>query len=125
MCIKDGVIKLKIFKELTIILTVYFIGELINKFFLPIVPGTIIGMVLLLIFLLTGILKVNKIDTTSDYLLKNLSFFFIPAAVGLITVLDVVKDNVIPILIIIIVSTIVVVITTGLTVQFLKRMMKK
>jgi holin-like protein len=47
------------------------------------VTGSITGMLLLLIFLFTGILKQEQIAETADFLLNHMAFFFIPAGVGI------------------------------------------
>jgi holin-like protein len=114
---------MKLTRELSIILVVCFLGELIHKFFISVIPGSVIGMVLLLILLCTGVLDVKRIETTSEFMLKHLAFFFVPAAVGLITCFDTIRSNIISILGVIIISSIVVIVTTGFTVQILKRMM--
>ena len=47
------------------------------------VPGSVIGMVLLLILLVTKVIRVEWIEDSAGYLTKHLAFFFIPIAVGL------------------------------------------
>lgn len=84
------------------------------------VPGNVIGMIIMIGALCTGVVKAESVEKTSDFLLGHLAFFFVPAAVGLITCLDVVSHNLLAIATIIIVSTIVVMVTAGITVQLLK-----
>lgn len=112
---------MKVIKQLCLILIILFIGESINKIFQIPIPGNVIGMIILLIGLTTGILKLSMVDLISKFLLDNLAFFFIPAGVGLINSLDVIGSQWFPIFAITLLSTIIVLITTGLTVQFLKR----
>lgn len=115
---------MKLIREFAIILTVCFIGEIIHRFFISAIPGSVIGMILLLKVLCIGILDVKRIETTSEFLLKHLAFFFVPAAVGLITCFGTISSNILPIMVVIVISSIVVIVTTGLTVQILKRMMR-
>ena len=76
---------MKIFREAIIILGIYLVGELIsNGFSLPL-PGNIIGMIILLLLLFAKVIKVEKIESISTFFLDHLSFFFIPAGVGLIS----------------------------------------
>lgn len=110
---------MKIFREALIILSIYLLGELISKGFDLLVPGNIIGMIILLILLCTNIIKIEKIETISSFFLNHLSFFFIPSGVGLLTSFDIIKSNLIQILFICIVGTSIIIIVTGLTVQFL------
>jgi len=112
---------MKILRQLCIILSILFIGNFINKIFGLPIPGNVIGMIILLLCLLMGVIKLEMIDMISKFLLDNLAFFFIPAGIGLINSLDIIKDNWIAILSITSISTIIVIAVTGLTVQFLKR----
>lgn len=115
---------MKIFRQLAIIFGVLFIGHLLQNILGLLIPGTIIGMIILLICLMTGIIKIEMIEDVSNFLLKHITFFFIPPAVGIISSLGYVKDDWLPITIIIILSTIIVIGVTGLTVQGLKRLQK-
>ncbi|MBP3400904.1 MAG: CidA/LrgA family protein [Selenomonadales bacterium] len=47
------------------------------------IPGNVVGMVLLFVALCLGIVKVEQLSVASSFLLKHLTFFFIPLAVGL------------------------------------------
>lgn len=85
------------------------------------IPGSVIGMIILLIALLTGVVKLSHIEEISNFLLDHLAFFFIPAGVGLLSVLGVIKDSWYLILLLSFFTTIIVMAVTGLIVQFLKR----
>ena len=116
---------MKIFREFIIILVLYFIGELISKIFNIPIPGNIIAMILLFVSLCTGIIKVEKVDDISTFFLDHLSFFFIPAGVGLINSFDSIKSSAIQIIIICIITTIIVMAVTGIIVQFTSNMLAK
>ena len=47
------------------------------------VPGNIVGMLLLLALLSTGVVKEHWVAAAADVMTKHLAFFFIPIAVGL------------------------------------------
>jgi holin-like protein len=70
-------------------------------------------MLLLLVLLMSRALKVEQIETTADFFLGNLPFFFVPAIVGLINYLDLLRDNAVKMLI---VGMGTMVITFGVTV---------
>ena len=110
---------MKIFREAIIILGIYLIGELISKSFSLPLPGNIIGMIILLILLCTKVIKVEKVESISTFFLDHLSFFFIPAGVGLISSFDSVKNSLIYILILCLITTALVIISTGLIVQLI------
>lgn len=111
---------MKLLRQLAIILVICLIGEIINKFFNVPIPGNVLGMVILLIALSSGILKLKHIEEVSEFLLNHLAFFFVPAGVQILTSFDVIKGSLISILFIIFISTIVVLVVTGITVQILK-----
>jgi len=111
---------MKLLRQFTIILVICFLGEVINKLFKIPIPGNVIGMILLLLSLMCGIIKLEHIEKVSEFLLSHLSFFFVPVGVGIISCLNVMKGEWLPILAIIVMSTIVVMATTGIIVQYLK-----
>lgn len=116
---------MKLLREFGIILIILFLGEFINKFTGIPIPGNILGMIILLITLLTGILKIEWIDNVAKFLLDHLAFLFIPAGVGMIKNVHLVKDEWLYILIILTISTALVFAVTGFTVQFLRRRFSK
>jgi holin-like protein len=110
---------MKILRQLAIVLSICLAGELLNRFLKIPIPGSVIGMIILLLGLLTGTLQLSSIEEVSEFLLKHLAFFFVPSGVGIISNLRVVKESFVPLLIIILVSTVVVIAVTGISVQLL------
>lgn len=102
-----------------LIIGIYFLGELLSKSLIKFMPGNILGMLILLLLLSTKIVKIEAIETVAKFLLDHLAFFFIPAGVGLITVVQLIEGNTIKLVAICIISTFIVMGITGLTVQFL------
>lgn len=93
---------------------------IVNILHIP-VPGNIIGMLLLLIFLLTGIIQLKWVDIGASLLNKHLSFFFIPISVGLMTLGSIFMSSGIRLLFILVLSAIIGIIGTGLTSQLLAK----
>ncbi|MBB6631581.1 CidA/LrgA family protein [Clostridium algidicarnis] len=110
---------MKILKELMIILSFYLLGELIHNIFKVPVPGNIIAMIILLLSLMFNIIKLEQINNVSKFFLDNLAFFFIPAGVGLITSISLLKDNFHKILFVCFISTIIVMLVSAKTTSFL------
>ncbi len=76
---------MKYLKQLSIILIIACISEVI-KTLLPLpIPAGIYGMVLLFILLCTGLIKPKQIGDTSDYLISIMGIMFVPAGVGLLS----------------------------------------
>ncbi|WP_066256594.1 CidA/LrgA family protein [Neobacillus drentensis] len=71
--------------QLLILIVIYQIGTQIGRILHLKIPGNVIGILLLLFLLWTRVIKVEQIDVAATWLLKHLSFFFIPIAVGLMT----------------------------------------
>jgi holin-like protein len=111
-------------KQIGIIFSILFVGNFLQMITGLPIPGTVIGMIILLVCLLTGTIKVEMVDDISKFLLAQLTFLFVPAGVGIMTSIDVIKDKWLSILLIIILSTVIVIAVTGLTVQALKKMKK-
>ncbi len=101
------------------------LGEILNlRFNIPI-PGTILGMVILLFLMMIRVIKLKTIEHISSILLDNLALFFVPANVGIIVLYDQIKTVWVRLIIVLILSTIIVMAVTGLTVQFLDRAISK
>lgn len=94
------------------------IGQWLSTTFKLPLPGNLVGMFLLLGLLLSGIVKVSHIEKGADLLLKYMSLFFIPAGVGLLAHLELIKTTWLSWLVIIAISTAVVLVITAKTVDF-------
>ncbi|EES48301.1 CidA/LrgA family protein [Clostridium botulinum] len=115
---------MKLFKEALIILIIYLLGEFLSSFFNLPVPGNIIGMIILFLLLCSNVIKVDNISNVSNFLLDHLAFFFIPAGVGLMTSLNIIKSNWLQLLIVCLCTTVIIIASTGLIVQFISKKSK-
>lgn len=102
----------QIIKQIFIILLFYVIGESISlgvRSITPVIyiPGTILGMLLLLLFLLKKYIKMRDVQDVGTFLTNNMAFFFIPAAVSVMEYYDLLRSTFLYILIIIFISAIV------------------
>lgn len=116
---------MKYVKQFLIILFISFLGEILNNVLPLPIPASIYGIIILLICLLTGIVKVEKIEEVSNFLLEILPILFIPPGVAIMNSYGSIKNIITPIMIIIFVSTIVVMIVTGRVAQFIIRRKNK
>jgi holin-like protein len=112
---------MKLLRQAGIIIGICFLGELLHRLFKLPIPGNVLGMVLLFISLCSGVIKLEMVEDVSNFLLDHLAFFFIPAGVGVIACLNILKGRWLAILGICVITTIVIMITTGHTFQFIKR----
>ena len=90
------------------------------KYFIPLsVPGSIYGLILMFVLLLTGVLKVEHVKETGEFLIEIMPLMFIPAGVGLLTSWSRLQSFLVPLLVITILSTFIVMIVTGKVTDFL------
>lgn len=74
---------MKYIKQLAIIILVCFAGEMI-RYIVPLpVPGSIWGLVLMFVLLVTGVIKLEKVETVADFLVDCMPIMFVPGGVGL------------------------------------------
>ena len=116
---------MKLFREALIIFVIYLLGELLSSLLHLPIPGNILGMVILFILLCTNIVKVDNISNVTNFLLNHLSFFFIPAGVGLMTSMGIIKSTWWQLLVVCISTTIIVIGVTGIVVQAISRRTKE
>lgn len=76
-------------------------------------PSSIIGMLLLALFLKLGVVKLHWVEQVATFLTKNLALFFIPAGVGVMLYWDLIKGEIVPIVGASAISTILVMLVTG------------
>lgn len=112
---------MKIFKQLFWILLFSFVGEFISALLPFAVPGSVIGMILLFIFLHFGWLKMEKVEEVGDWLTSNMSLFFVPAGVALMTNFDLLAGYWWQLLLITLITTLVMMVSVGKIVQFIKQ----
>ena len=84
-------------------------------------PSSIIGMLLLTLFLKVGWVKLKWVQGLSDFLVSNLGFFFVPPGVALMLYFDVIEAEFWPIVIATVVSTVLVLVVTGWVHQIVRR----
>ena len=80
-------------RGLIILLSFQGAGEIISRLFSLPIPGPVIGLVLLLVFLIRRRRVDAPIDTVASALVKNLGVLFVPAAVGVVMFLPQLKAN--------------------------------
>jgi len=85
------------------------------------VPSSIIGMLLLTTALKLRVVRLMWVDRISDFLVRNLGFFFVPAGVGLMRCLGLLSEQWLPIVGASVISTVVIIAVTGWTHQVVRR----
>ncbi len=96
-----------------IIFAVTLIGEIMAHLIPLPIPGSIYGLVLLFVLLLTSILKLKHVEAAGSFFLTILPFLFISNCVSLMDSFVLFGDKIVAIVILTIVSTLVVMVVTG------------
>ncbi|WP_052255615.1 CidA/LrgA family protein [Salinicoccus sp. YB14-2] len=112
---------LKIVFQIGMLYVLYRIGEWIADTFNLMIPGSVIGMILLIILLFTKMLKIEWIEDGAGFMVKHLPFFFIPAFIGMMVYYKIFAGKGILLLIIVIFSTALVMVVSGLIGERFKR----
>jgi len=115
---------MNILVQLWYLIGVYLLGEITAHLIPSPLPGNVIGFIYLFILLKLKILNTEKIESVSNFLLKNLAILFIPGGVGIIKVSNLLHGNIVKILIIIMISTILTMLSTAGTILLLERLKK-
>lgn len=88
------------------------------------VPGTVIG-ILILLAALVALRRVPKpLKETAEFLLAHLNFFYIPAGVGVMGYVALLADDFWPIIVAIFASTFLAMIAAGFAFQLVSKLMR-
>src|SRR5699024_12575346 len=110
---------LPIFIHIVFLYCIYFLGNWIQDTFSLVIPGSVIGMIILFILLLTNLIKVSWIKKGATFVVNNLVLFFIPATVGIINYFELFNGNVFLLIVIVLFSTLLVMSSSGVTSQLI------
>ena len=94
-------------------------GELLRALLPLPIPAGIYGLVLLAAALLTGLVKLEQVKQTGDFLSSLFPLLFIPTVVGVMEVWDLLGENLIPLLIALVPVTWVVMAAAGRVTQWI------
>ena len=108
-----------ILSQILIILGISLAGE-VGARLLPFpMPGSVIAMVLLFLVLQSRIIKYEAILPTGEFLLKNMAFFLVPAAVNIISYFHLIGNYLLAFVLICLVSTVLAFFATYATTRML------
>ncbi len=97
------------------------VGEVVSRALSLPVPGPVLGMLLLFIFLRWRGGPPPQLSATAHGILSHLPLLFVPAGVGVMVHLGLLASEGIPLLVTIVVSTTITLLVTGLVMRFLRR----
>lgn len=113
------------FRQLAIIIGCLAVGEFITWLTGISVPSSIIGMLLLTFLLKVKVIKLEWVETISNFLVKNMGFFFVPPGVALMLYFDIIGKEIVPIVLATTLSTMLVLVVTGWTHIMTRKIIKR
>lgn len=115
---------MRILIQLSIIICIGLVGDFLHHVVGIPVPGNILGMVLLFTLLCLKVVKLDHIKDVSNFFLKHMPFFFLPACITIMAAGDDILSQWPKLLILCIGLTIITMVATGWTVQLLMKIRK-
>ena len=106
-------------REFMLIFTINYVGILLSKILLLPLPWNILSLLLLFFMLQFKVLKLEKIENAGNFLLLNMTIFFMPPTVKIIDSYELLEKDLFKIIVIIIVSTFLTMGITGKVVQLM------
>lgn len=107
--------------QIGVLFLFFIIGSGIQKLFKLIIPGSVIGLVLLFLCLFLNILPESWVKEGAGLMTRHLILFFIPATVGIMNYFDLFIGSGFMLVVITIVSSLVVLVTAGFVSEKLAR----
>jgi holin-like protein len=104
-----------------VLLSFQLFGELAARGFDWPVPGSVVGMALLLAALILGLVKVEWVTEASELVLTHMALLFVPVGVGVMLYFDLLAREWLPIVAATVLSTFIVIAVTGHVTQGLAK----
>ncbi len=96
-------------------------GEFFSVLLNHLLPGSILGMLLLAGLLASGLVRLSWVEAGAGFLVRWMSLLFVPVGVGVLDHLDLLADNLFAIVITCIVGTTMIMALAGWLFQWLER----
>lgn len=116
---------MKILLQIGIIFGIYWLGQGVEMILPFSFPASVISLIILLVLLSVRVIKLGQIKETTDFILGNLGFFFVPISVSIVNYVDVVMENGVAFITICLVSTVLTFAATAWAVQLTNRLMNR
>lgn len=104
--------------QVGILFIIYIVGVYIQQLFNLIIPGSVIGLIIMFLFLSLNIVKSEWIKTGANFMIANLAMFFLPATVGFLNYYELFMGRGLLLIFTTIASTILVIVISGHVSEF-------
>ncbi|HKM03201.1 MAG TPA: CidA/LrgA family protein [Lachnospiraceae bacterium] len=102
-----------------------FVAEILHEWMPFPIPTSVYGLIILFLLLCFKIVKVEQIEEVSNFFMLIMPLLFISPSVSLITSMDAIKGQIIPLIGMLVLSTIAVTAVTGFVAQGIIRLKDK
>ena len=92
-------------RAFVVIVCFQFAGEALSRFAGLTVPGPVVGLALLVFAALAWAPLQREVEEVADLLLRHLSLLFVPAGVGVLQYLDLLRREWLPLIAVVVLST--------------------
>lgn len=97
---------MKYLNQFCIILCFSLLGEVLSRVIPVSIPGSVYGILLLFLALCIGLVKVEQVKQTANFLTDLLPLLFVPSVAGLLENWPLIRNAIVPALLLVIVSTV-------------------
>jgi holin-like protein len=101
------------------------LGELATHFFLPLIPGPVVGLILLLGFLALRKRVNPSLDEVASTFSQHFGLLFVPAAVGVVMFWPHLKAHAVAVVVALVVSVVLTIAVTALVLKGLSQSPRK
>lgn len=112
---------MKFMRQMTIILGVSLLAELMELLIPLPIAASMYGLVLMLLGLVTKVIPLEKVEGAADFLIDVMPLLFVPPTVSVIANVEALKTMLVPLLVICIVTTVLIMAVTGRVAQGIMR----
>lgn len=116
---------MKYLKQLGVLLACCAVGDALSILLRGALPGNVLGLTLLLLLLVLGRVHLRHVQDTSDFLLQNMAFFFLPACLGVLEIFAQIKSEILAILAVCVLTTLCTAAATAFTVHIVFRLQNR
>lgn len=106
-------------RQFGILLVITLAAEGLEKMIPLPIPASIYGLAIMLVLLMSGMMKVDAVKESADFLVEIMPLMFIPAAVGLMDSYHELEGILLPVIIIVVITTVLVMAVTGRCAQWM------
>ena len=109
----------RIFKSFIILFVISCIGEIMHTYIDLPIPASVYGVIILFLSLWGKVIPLEWVESGADMLIAIMPLLFVPSVVKLVTLKELIMDNLFTLLIIIATSSVVVMVVTGKVSQWM------